>query len=107
MLQLCDKGAILFADRYLPSHLMSEEDETSPDGSSSRKDVLGPLIKAIILDNVADLNPAMARRALLLIKYVRHKLLIFCILFLFFLVYLYCAYVSNYLSFSFRFSSFK
>lgn len=77
MLQLCDKGAALFADRYLPTHLAATVSENSSSREShsasmdkSNRGILGPLIKSIIVDNVADADPAMARRSLLLIKYV-------------------------------------
>lgn len=75
MLQLCDKGAILFADRYLPAHLhdLSADEATVASSADalprSNRHILGPLIQGIILDNMADADPAMACRALLLLKY--------------------------------------
>ncbi len=78
MLQLCDKGAILFADRYLPTHaniLDSEDDgpqqqQHHVSAGTTNRHMLGPLIQGIILDGMADRDPTMACRALLLIKYV-------------------------------------
>lgn len=87
MLQLCDKGAVLFADRYLSTHLAAAVSDNSFSGKLnnaatdiSNRRILGPLIKSIIVDNMADVNLAMARRSLLLIKYVS----LFCILILFY-----------------------
>jgi hypothetical protein len=77
MLQLCDKGAVLFADRYLSIHLTAAVSDNSPSGGLnnaatdiSNRGILGPLIKSIIVDNMADVNLAMAQRSLLLIKKV-------------------------------------
>lgn len=67
MLQLCDKGAILFADRYLQNHFSTSTSEEF-DEDRVNCNTLGPLVKAIILDNAGECKPGVAQRALLLIK---------------------------------------
>lgn len=92
MLQLCDKGAVLFADRYLNEHLLAclranrshqqpnarsnnntnnnanTHDNDQEERHQSNRTVLGPLVKAIVLEKATEEDQIAARNALVLIK---------------------------------------
>lgn len=58
MLQLCDKGALLFAEKYLQSHLL--RDEVTAQHFNQLKD----LISSIIVDDLSLKDSIVVKKAI-------------------------------------------